>query len=316
MNTVPEIYVGSFPLAVWQRVICYSDFPTLTTALGSVCSAMRHLTKGDLRERHKEFFEGMVADVPSFLTVLQECRGIVGGSAVLSMVCPVFRGAHDYDIFVPVDGVAALIYHLVVVEGYHGEAVERHHPANGCLVGDVRYLSGIGKQVTLSNGTIEVDIIGVGAGDAWDRADVPIASAWATILMNFVTPGDIVLTYPTLTLLGRSLIQWDRVLHPSFPGGVQVQELDKYQARGIEFRTQADEWDMDERGWMRKCGRSWVCPLVERSFGDGGCMWLSLGKQEPEVSGTKWTLGGRPCPLVCDQDVGVMNQVHVDWCVC
>ncbi len=259
----------------------------------------------------------MVADRPAFLQLLQERGAVVGGSAVCAMVCPVVKAVQDYDIFVPLDGVDALVYHLVVVEGYYGEAVDRHRPTNGCMVGDVRYLSGIAKQVTLTNGTMKVDIIGVGVGDSWDRADVPIASAWATILMNFVTPGDICITYPTLTLLGRSLIQWDRVLHPSFPGGVCVVEMEKYQFQGICFQSHADDWDVDEEGGLRDCRKSWVCTQTERSFGDAGCLWISVDEGKREGSGTKWTLGGTACPVaVCERKVGVVNQVHVDWCSC
>ncbi len=258
----------------------------------------------------------VVTDVPRFFDLMREVGAILAGSAVLHMLCPLFDAVQDYDFFVPSDHLYTLAHYLILEEGFEMENLNEREGTNGCMIEDLRYLAGIGSRITLRKGTVIVDVIAVGAADDWDCAYAVIASAWTTLLFNYAGPDEIMVGYPTLTLLGRGLIQWDRALHPSFPHGTRMEELEKYVERGYQFRTQADDWDVTTEGQLRPCVESWVCPLRKRAFGDGGCLVVAMGRRASRRDTVGWLFGGKPCPLVCDKERTARNEVHVEWCAC
>ncbi len=258
----------------------------------------------------------IVVDVSRFFELMRDLGAIMAGSAVLHMVCPLFDKVPDYDMFVPMDGMLAMTQYLIEVEGFEMDDMRPRNGSNGCTVGEVRYLAGIAVQVTLVRGETIVDVIGVGIADHWDRAEVAVASAWTTLLMSYAGFDRLVLPYPTLTMMGRGLVQWERVMHPTFPHGTRVVELEKYVARGYEFRTHVDDWDLTMEGKLRPCPESWVCPLKPRAYGDQGCLWLTWVPDARRVVTTRWTFGGVPCPEGCDKDTAAPNEVHIDWCPC
>lgn len=234
------------------------------------------------------------------------------------MLCPTFNDVNDYDMFLPVSHTALLVDYLVEREGYSITPPRSYRPTlNGCTVNNTNYLAGVTERTLLYRGDVVVDVIGVGRGDEWDDPLLPIASAWTTLLFNYAGPASICSCYPTLTLRGLGLVQWERVLDRSFPGDTRITELQKYQARNFVFRTHADEWDSDCTGSMRACKRSWVCPLMERRFGDRGCMYVSLNARSMWDGHAKWVFGGyKPCPIICDEDNGRVCEVHNEYCAC
>ncbi len=258
----------------------------------------------------------IVVDVPRLFELMREVGAILGGSAVLHMLCPLFDDVVDYDFYVPAGSLHTLAYYLIVEEGFEMDNVKERQGSNGCMIEDLRYLAGIGTHITLTRGSVVVDVIAVGAADEWDSVRAVIASAWTTLLFNYAGPDEVMVGYPTLTLMGRGLIQWDRALHPSFPAGTRLEHLEKYVARGYEFRTHADDWDITTTGCLRPCTESWVCPLRKRAFGDKGCLFVAVGRAARGRDSTGWTFGGHPCPLVCDKDGAARNEVHVEWCAC
>ncbi|RDX39661.1 hypothetical protein OH76DRAFT_1299225, partial [Lentinus brumalis] len=115
---------------------------------------------------------------------------------------------------------------------------------------------------------------------------------WTTLLFNYASADWVVVGYPTLTLHGRGLIQWERIMYRSFPGDTRMPELEKYQERGFIFQTHAADWDEDEDGEWRACKKSWVCPLMSRSFTDGGCLRIAVNDGVDSVASVEWTFGG------------------------
>lgn len=250
---------------------------------------------------------------------MRKWGAVLGGSAVVRLICPIFDDVGDHDFFVPIMGFEELVEHFVKVDGYERGKVRTYPCVNGCTTGNLRYLSCIGRQITLVRGTQRVDVIGVGVGNEWDSVLAPIASSWTTLLFNYATVDKVVVGYPSLTLRGRALVQWERVYHPTFPvDGPRLVEMEKYQLRGFEFQTHADDWDVDVHGSLRLCSRSWVCPLMMRSFGDAGCLQIVVGTGEDNVSDVKWRFGGVRCPLVCDEarSEKETSEVHVEFCAC
>ncbi|TFK81637.1 hypothetical protein K466DRAFT_445367, partial [Polyporus arcularius HHB13444] len=232
------------------------------------------------------------SDVPALHTIMRRHGAVVGGSAVVRMVCPIFDDVGDVDFFVPMRGVDDLVHHFQRVDGYVMRQVDLHETTGDCMWGESRYGAGIGRRVRLERGNDRVDIMGVGVGDDWDSVLTPIASSWTTLLFNYASVTRVNVGYPSLTLNGRALVQWDRVYHPSFPGGTRVPEFDKYQSRGFEFQTHAEEWDMDSKGSVRLCKDSWVCPVMSRSFADDGCLRIEVGTGDDSVRAVEWKLGG------------------------
>lgn len=255
-------------------------------------------------------------DVQRLFGLMREVSAIMAGSAVLQMLCPLFDEVPNYDFFVPVQGADVLVQYLIVEEGYEMADEHRRTGRNGCSIADVEYLSGIARRTVLHRGTTVVNIIAVGAADDWDRAENAIASSWTTLLFNYAAADFIVVGYPTLTLLGRGLVQWDRALHPSFPAGTRMMELEKYTQRGYEFRTYAEDWDCAVNGLTKKCSLSSVCPLTPRSFADDGCLWIGVRRGARREMTTSWTFGGSPCSKACEHQGRRANEVHIDWCAC
>ncbi len=241
---------------------------------------------------------------------------VVGGSAVLQIVCPTMPDITDYDLFVPARSATAFIAHLTAVEGYKLDDIDVHPAHNGCMVNDTKYWSGVSSHVKLRKAGRTVDVLGVGVGDEWDRVLLPIARAWVTLLINYASADELCITYPSLTLQGKALVRWEHAFDASFPGDTTMLELEKYRARGIEFRTYADDWDDYEDGMPRYCDDSWVCPVRTRAFGDGGCLLVRRGGAEAEVGGVSWTLGGAACPFLCGTGTRAVTAVHIDWCAC
>ncbi len=259
----------------------------------------------------------MARDVESFQNLMRLHGAVIGGSAVVQLVWPGFGQVTNYDLFVPTSAASAVIAHLTTVEGYTLDAIDVHHGRNGCMVGDTAYWSGVSSHVTLRRGTsTTIDVLGVGMADEWDRVLLPIARSWATILINFATADKVTITYPTLTLQGKALFRLSHALDASFPGGTSMPEMEKYQARGVQFRTNADDWDDYEDGMPRPCQESWVCPVRPRAFGDEGCLVLGGGESSSELGGVSWTLGGPECPFTCGDSSPRVSEVHIDWCAC
>ncbi|RDX56130.1 hypothetical protein OH76DRAFT_1414569 [Lentinus brumalis] len=260
----------------------------------------------------------VVSDVDALHQVMRRCGAVLGGSAVVQMVCPIFDDVQDFDFYVPMASFEELVQHFVVGQGYRRCDEDTYVASNGCMRGDIRYLCGITKRVQLELGECRVDVIGVGIGDDWDFVLTPIASSWTTLLFNYATADWVVVGYPGLTMRGRALLQCERVMHPSFPGGTRLQELEKYQARGFEFQPHVEDWDVDARGRRRPCRRGWVCPLMFRSFNDGGCLRVAVGQGNGTVPAVQWRFGGTACPSACDHPEGrkACAEVHVAWCVC
>ncbi|KAI0686398.1 hypothetical protein C8T65DRAFT_747421 [Cerioporus squamosus] len=286
--------------------------------LSGVSYRIRNLARAEIARRHRALFGRVVTDVDALHDVMRRCGAVLAGSAVVQLVCPIFDDVNDFDFYTPLSHVEELVQHFVGVEGYGRRGEDTYAATNGCMQGDLSYLSGIGKRVRLELGQRRIDVIGVGIGEDWDAVLRPIASCWTTLLFNYSTADWIVVGYPSLTMQGRGLVQWDRVLDPSFPGGTRLLELEKYQARGFEFQTHADDWDVDVHGNMKECGRSWVCPLMERSFADGGCLRVLVGRGTDIVKSVRWKFGGTACPLVCSYPEGHREEgeVHVVWCAC
>ncbi|TFK81675.1 hypothetical protein K466DRAFT_454657, partial [Polyporus arcularius HHB13444] len=149
---------------------------------------------------------------------------------------PKFGNVDNFDLFVPSRSATAFIAHLTTVEGYALQDIDVHGARNGCSVADTTYWQGVSSQVTLCKGDRTIDVLGVGIGDEWDRVLLPIAMSWATILINYATADEVCITYPTLTLQGKTLVRWAHALDATFPGGTNMVQLDKYHARGVEFR--------------------------------------------------------------------------------
>ncbi len=247
---------------------------------------------------------------------MREVSAVMAGSAVLQMLCPLFEDVPNYDFFVRLVDAQVLAHYLIVEEGYEMEDEDTREASNGCQIADVRYLSGIAMRIVLRRGSTVVHIVAVGAADAWDRVESAIASSWTTLLFNYATADEVIVGYPTLTLMGRGLVQWDRVLHPSFPAGTRMLELEKYAARGYEFRTHPHDWDSAVDGTLKYCSQSSVCPLTKRAFGDDGCLWIPMRRGVRRGRMTSWIFGGNPCPTGCKQEGPRLNEIHVDWCAC
>ncbi|TFK88577.1 hypothetical protein K466DRAFT_450944, partial [Polyporus arcularius HHB13444] len=164
-------------------------------------------------------------DTEQFLCLMRAHGAVVGGSAVLQIVYPTMTDVTDYDLFVPARSATAFIAHLIQVEGYG--LYNRD---------DIDYWSGVSSHVKLRKEGRTVDVLGVGVGDEWDRVLLPIARAWATLLINYATADELCITYPSLTLQGKALLRLEHTLDVSFPGGTNMVEVQKYQDRGIEFR--------------------------------------------------------------------------------
>ncbi|TFK79951.1 hypothetical protein K466DRAFT_504723, partial [Polyporus arcularius HHB13444] len=258
------------------------------------------------------------SDVPALHALMRRHGAVVGGSAVLRMVCPIFDDVMDVDFFVPMAGVGDLVQHFKTVDGYVTRKEETYQTSSECMRGDFCYVAGIGKRIRLERGDNRVDIMGVGVGDEWDSVLAPIASSWTTLLYNYASVTRVNVGYPSLTLNGRGLLQTDRLLHPSFPGGTHMPELEKYQLRGFEFQTHADEWDLNSGGDVRPCAESWVCPLMTRSFADAGCLRIEVGEGDDSVGPVCWKFGGVPCPVACtvEGNKRVAAEVHLTYCCC
>ncbi|TFK88328.1 hypothetical protein K466DRAFT_598737 [Polyporus arcularius HHB13444] len=315
MTHLPDVTDYS-PHNLWFDILPRSQYPRLVKGNSPDRRCLQVLTQADLRRRHSLLFAKIATDVPRLFGVMRDVQALVGGSAVLHMLCPLFDEVPDYDFYVADEEHHTLAQYLIVEEGFEMEDIEPGAATNGCMVNDVRYLSGVSQRVTLKKGNVVVHVIGVGLADEWDRAETAIASAWTTLLTNYVTADDVMVPYPTLTLMGRGLVQWDRVRDPTFPKGTRMLELEKYCRRGYEFRSHADDWDVEVNGDLRPCSRSWVCPLRRRAFGDEGCMWVPMRAGVKRQVTTSWTFGGTPCPEVCNREEKRGNEVHIDWCAC
>ncbi|TFK91371.1 hypothetical protein K466DRAFT_596205 [Polyporus arcularius HHB13444] len=315
MIKLPDVTDYS-PHNLWFDILTPAEYPTLVKGDSPSRRNLQVLTQADVRRRHRTLFSNIASDVQRLFGVMREVHALVGGSAVLQMLCPLFDDVPDYDFYVAQEGVLTLAHYLITEEGFEMDDLEAGTASNGCMINDVRYLSAVAQRLTLKRATVVVHIIGVGVDDEWDRAETAIASAWTTLLTSYATADSLTVPYPTLTLMGRGLVQWDRVFHPSFPAGTRVLELEKYCARGYEFRTHAHDWDVEVTGELRPCSRSWVCPLRRRAFGDDGCMWVPMRDGVTREVTTAWTWGGTPCPEVCDAVERRSNEVHMEWCAC
>ncbi|KAI9069509.1 hypothetical protein FKP32DRAFT_1559579, partial [Trametes sanguinea] len=249
--------------------------------------------------------------------VLLECQAVIGGSAALRYLNPSAPLPVDYDLYVSSQRVQQVLRYLLETEEYviasdvHLRDDFVHRPKSG--VDFWAYTAGASRIIRLRRSDINIDIIVSGVRCDLDCPTVPIACSWTSLLMNYVCYNGFVCAYPTLTMRGLGLIQWDRVLHPSFPQGTDPLPLNTYMRRGFEFCQYAHEWDLDKKGRIRKCRSSWVCPVRERSFGDRGSLSLFFDGERAEFvgCGTVWMFGGRPCPYTCAEVFPQCPSVHV-----
>ncbi len=263
--------------------------------------------------------ERFVKDVDSFFATMAFTGAVLAGSAVLKLLCGIFDDVHDYDLFVPVAYASFLIEHLIEHEGYSKTPPKLYRPdgVKGCTLNETNYFAGVAERTVLYSVDAVVDVMAIGSGEECDDPLVPVASAWTSLLLNYAGPASICCCFPTLTLRGRGLVQWERALDPTFPGDTRMSELEKYQSRGFSFRTQADDWDIDAGGVMRSCSKSWVCPLMERRFGDRGCLYVTLNSRAMWDGNSRWVFGGyTPCPIVCTEERGRVAEVHNECCSC
>ena len=243
----------------------------------------------------------MANDVTNLLDAMKMYEVVLGGSRALQYFHPdIDEDAGDYDFFTSVHNVEGFKAHLERTEHY--TVVSDHVAAT--VIHDVHHFqAGIARIVQLRRGDTTVEILGAAEESGKTVATVPLAFAWCSMLMTFIASEGVCCAYPTLTMARRGLVQGGRMLHWSFPEGepaTRLRELEKYQRRGFVLRTYADDWDVDGQGRLRPCSRSWLCPLRERRFGDGGCLTLHLNEGSMMTGlGTGWVLGGLPCDREC-----------------
>lgn len=233
---------------------------------------------------------------------------ILGGSAVLKfLACCTFK-VGDFDLFTTIANARPVVRHLVEMEGYTlvRQVSYPYQPLSivaYCATNASAYDAGVSYSARLRRGSVFVDVYGSGVNTPWGigSSTIPLGYSWTTVLQNYIYHDGFCSAYPTLTLSSRALYVRHRVLDASFPDGTSMLPWNKYLDRHIGFRLYAGDWDVDSSGTIRFCKQSWVCRLLERSFGDSGCLWVSFSGEPLTGAGTSWVLGGTPC-FNCDAE--------------
>ncbi|KAI9069327.1 hypothetical protein FKP32DRAFT_1559931 [Trametes sanguinea] len=308
---------------ILRRILRFCDVGTLLLTLRPVSREVRVLVERELRARLRRIVRSFTSNAEEFIQrVMRRHHIVIGGSAALRFLHPEIPAEGDYDLYLPSRELDSVLAYLQLFEGFSIVSVQRPtRPPSSCLSSyrdhALEYTAGVACIVKIVRHKTFVDLICSGPDDVSITPILPLVCSWSSLTMNYLSSDTICCAYPTLTLRKCGLVQWDCVLHPSFPEGSDPVALNKYCSWGFEICQYAHEWDEDRAGRVRPCRRSWLCPLRERYIGDQGCLCFPFEAGGTLVGkGTVWCLGGNPCPYDCIEPMPVPPYYHSPSCNC
>jgi hypothetical protein len=243
-----------------------------------------------------------------FLSLLRFTGSVISGSQALIFMMPAYQGCwgpRDMDIYTGKEGYRTVVEFLRDEWGYEMElsecgvvrTVDDEEEEEGSRKYDS--IGGISHVIGMRKGGRRVDII------LSDRqaSIYPIFFFHSTLVQNFISGTGFFSAYPTLTDMGRGIINpigfW--------PGGEPTKNtkaaLAKYSHRGFDIQASHAGWQ-DNSKPKHKCHQSTICPHTMRNTTDGGCLFVpfltggergTLCRLFAEGRVIIWNLGGDGC---------------------
>jgi len=250
------------------------------------------LTSKYLRERGKEYLRkaftnllGCWVDDPSEMSKLMIQTGsVLSGSNVLSFIS---RASHwtaqDMDLYVPTGQPATTMLSFLMREQY--KRTTSAPPPNGAYLTighNIRHIHKLSKTVLgedgVTSGTRSIDVVECFS----QRSVLPIFCFHSTLVMNWISPTEIVVLYPSLTF---NKIGLNHHLCKGTSASMLKKRLwkNKYTSRGYCSAESMAELE-------RPCGTA--CPSLIRSTRDIGTLYVSLeeGKAAHSPPKVEWAL--------------------------
>lgn len=235
-----------------------------------------------------------VPNVNSFLTLLDETKAVVSGSAALHLTMPENRDRsttpRHLTVYVPRDA-SRMIANSMRSQGFQqlSTAPRKFRGTHNIITFSYRQQT-VKVLVSASNSTL-----------------LPIMHSPTTFLMNYYTSSTMFLAYPLLTFLKRGLVNplaFSNQFRHTNPGlATQTEEFS-----GMGFRLQSNIasrlTDILHDQVQHACEEDVSCPAKIRNSKDKGHLLFSLQPQQThsdwetrDGETIQWRIGGRACLL-------------------
>ncbi len=220
------------------------------------------------QDRVDRLLSRFVSNRSALLDFLDRCRAVISGSSALALIYRETWTPSDLDLYAPLDTAGFLVYYLVQHEGYLVQT-----PSDDEQYATYGDPGTIFRVHRLRRGSSSIDII----QSRLPSALYPIASFWATHLINYISARGFISGYYDLTFARRALINPDRLADFTTPTPRISALIQKYEGRGYDMRLDNAAWDRDTNV-NATCpgGGSSGCATTVRYLGDGHCFMGSL----------------------------------------
>ncbi|KAI0355685.1 hypothetical protein OH77DRAFT_1402549 [Trametes cingulata] len=285
------------PCDVRRRIYAWCDVQTLLQSCRAVSNTDRKLVREVEEARLEGVYATFATDTARMRRFMRENSVFLTGGLALGLFSPFAPVDRSVELYVGLSRVDLLLCFLCNTEGFVEDPRQANQPPISFPNEAIRdsevttFRAGVVRMNIVARGDTVVKVYAYAEPKEERLYPDPLCFSWTTLVFNFVTSDYAMCAYPSMTMRGRGLFHYNRVLDASFPGGTSDHALNEYTAGGYEF-------DRHPSGWFpwpeTRCEGGWSCPFRERGFGDGGCVRMPAASAGAGrvVRARTWVFGG------------------------